>query len=67
MNDQLPIIIKCRISHTAVEICHGPIPDICRELWFGPLYEPELPDTKVTDEEFKMWLNNYRTEELVTN
>jgi hypothetical protein len=62
MNNQLPTIIKCRINNTVVEICHGPIPDICRELWFGQLVEPKLPDRKVTDKEFEKWLDNYRTE-----
>ena len=67
MDDQLPIIIIGRFNGVLLESCHGPIPDVCRELWFSPLVEPKLPDTKGTDEEFEEWLDNYRKEEVTLN
>lgn len=55
-------VIKCNFvaNNLTVEICHGDIPDIFRQLWFGPLKEFKLPDTKVTEQTFQRWLDLYR-------
>lgn len=64
MNYQLPIIAKYCINEITVEVCHGEIPDVFRQLRFGPITEFELPDTKVTDKEFRCWLDSYRRANL---
>lgn len=60
MNNQLPVIVNYRVNGITLEVCHGKIPHIYHILKFGPIVEPELPDTKVTDEEFQDWLFLYR-------
>jgi hypothetical protein len=60
MND-LPTIAKCNINGFIIEVCSGNIPDIFRLLRFGPLVEPELPDTKeVNQGGFLEWMDHYR-------
>ena len=60
MNYQLPVIIKYHINGIVVEFCYSNIPDIFQQLWFDPIKELELPDTKRTDKDFKNWLFIYR-------
>ncbi len=60
MNNLLPVILRSNINGTTIEVCHGEIPDIFRWLYFDPITEPELPDTKGTDEEFQEFLHHYR-------
>ncbi len=60
MNSPLPTVVRCRVNKITLEICHGNIPDIFRQLRFGSTIEFKLPDTKVTDEEFQKWLEFYR-------
>lgn len=60
MNEPIPVVAKCRINGILLEVCHGEISDIFRLLWFGPVTEFELPDTKRSDEEFRVWLEFYR-------
>lgn len=62
MNNQIPITLRSRVNGITVEVCHGEIPEIFRQLWFGPIVEPKLPDTKGTDEEFQEFLWRYRCE-----
>lgn len=50
-----------KMEKLTVEIFLGGIPDIFRKLHFGPVTEFELPDAKVSDEEFQEWLSLYRT------
>ncbi len=60
MTSEIPIITRCRIDDVLIDVCHGNIPDIFRKLWFDPLKEFELPDTKVTEKKFQRWLDLYR-------
>ncbi len=60
MNDLLPTAARYRINGIALEVCHGEIPDVCRLLWFDKITEFELPDAKVSDEDFENWLALYR-------
>lgn len=55
-------VVKCLFAadNLTVEICHGNIPDIFRQLRSGPLKEFELPDTKVPERKFHRWLDLYR-------
>lgn len=59
MNQPLSVA-KCRINGITLEVCYGEIPDIFRLLWFVPITEFELPDTKGSDEDFSNWLGLYR-------
>lgn len=56
----MPTIVRCRSNNFVLEVCHGEIPDVCRLLWFDPITKLELPDTKVSNEEFNDWLRLYR-------
>ena len=60
MIDMLPAVVKYNVDGIAVEVCHGEIPDSFRLQNFGPITELELPDAKVSDEEFNDWLSRYR-------
>lgn len=52
-------VIGCNVDGVRLEYCNGPIPDR-----FGLIHqkisELELPDTKVSDEEFEDFLSLYR-------
>jgi hypothetical protein len=66
MNNQIPRVVRFKNNGITVEICHGEIPDVFRELWFSPVIEMELPDAKVSyeegsDEDFQGWLRYYRS------
>ncbi len=65
MNNLSPVVVRSRVNGITLEVCHGEIPDVCRLLRFGPMVEPELPDTKVTDEEFQDWIFRYRRAGLI--
>ena len=60
MNNLIPTTLRFRVNETTVEVCHGDIPDIFGQLQYDPIKELELPDTKVSDEEFQDWLSLYR-------
>lgn len=68
MHDLLPKTLRCRIDGITLEVCHGEIPDIFRQLRYDPVTEFELPDTKVRNidergcfvDEFQEWLTLYR-------
>ena len=60
MNNVMPKIVRCRSNDFTLEICHGEIPDVCRLLWFEPVTEFELPDTKESDVAFHTWMCRYR-------
>ncbi len=60
MDSQIPITLRSRVNGITVEVCHGKIPEIFQQLRFDPITEPELPDTKGTDEEFQRFLHHYR-------
>lgn len=60
MDNLIPITLRCRFNGITLEVCHGKISDIFRQLRYGPVVEFELPDTKVTEEEFQHWLRLYR-------
>ena len=57
---ETPNVIRIQSKNLTLEVCHGPIPDVCRLLRFDGLKEPELPDTKGNDEEFEGWIGAYR-------
>lgn len=67
---RFPTIMECHNNGITIEVCHGEIPDILRQYGFsysphlritwGHVREFELPDTKVSDEEFREWLELYR-------
>ena len=61
----LPTVMRCKINGIIIEECHGPIPDVYRSLWFGPLTEFELPSHQESDTNFNKWLNLYRTADLI--
>lgn len=48
-------VVQSKINGITIEVCHGEIPDEFRQLKFGTLKELELPDRKVTDEQFDIW------------
>ncbi len=47
MNDLLPKTLRCRVDEITIEVCHGEIPEIFRQLYYNPITKFELPDTKV--------------------
>lgn len=53
MNSPLPTTVRCCVKGITLEICHGKIPNIFRQLRFDPITKFELPDTKVTDKDKK--------------
>jgi hypothetical protein len=53
-------ILRYNVNGITVEVCRGEIPDSFRLQNFGPIKKLELPDTKVSDEEFNNWLSRYR-------
>lgn len=54
------LTIKDNVGGVTCEECHGRIPDKYLTDNFGPTTDLELPDAKVTDEEFHGWLSFYR-------
>ncbi len=67
MNDLIPKTLKYRVDGITIEVCHGEIPEIFRQLNYDPVTEFELPDTKnnewqtgISNEEFEEWLDAYR-------
>ncbi len=68
MDDLLPKTLRCSTDGIIIEVCHGEIPEIFRQLRYDPVTEFELPDTKVKNidkqgyfvDEFQEWLSLYR-------
>jgi len=60
MEEPVAIILRTKVSGITLDVCHGEIPDVFRQLWFSEITEPELPDAKVSDNEFNDWLSLYR-------
>ncbi len=60
MNNVIPTTLRFNINEITIEVCHGDIPNIFGQLRHDPVKEFELPDTKVSYEEFQDWLSIYR-------
>lgn len=54
-----PIVLKVNLCGVDVEICHGEIPDIFRQVHFDQISDFELPDEKRSDDEFYDWIELY--------
>ena len=59
MNNPLHTVTQHIENGIILEVCYGKIPEIFRQLHFGPITEFELPDTKATNSEFQDWLIFY--------